>query len=187
MKFGSLSSGCEPRPAKGEPAQPVASLAPDAVTRPAMRRHASVWAVGKAATKTMSSRVPRALHAPKAMAGFSEQGERRPHPAGRLTTARSKRTVQAPGRPTFLLGEFRSDGDSVITLRRAARSRMHARPADATQVAPHRRSIRAEVGRRQGKTEAAADGHEGFGRPHRSEDVGERGGTRTRPSKGGPC
>ena len=35
MKFGSSSSGCEPRPAKGEPAQPVASLATDAATRPA--------------------------------------------------------------------------------------------------------------------------------------------------------
>ena len=27
MKFGTSSSGCEPRPARGEPAQPVASLA----------------------------------------------------------------------------------------------------------------------------------------------------------------
>ncbi len=53
MKLGSSSSGCEPRPAKGEPTQPEASLATDAATRPAMRRRASVWAVGKAATKMM--------------------------------------------------------------------------------------------------------------------------------------
>jgi hypothetical protein len=46
MKFGTSSSGCDPRPAKGEPAQPVASLATDAATRPAMRRRAKVWAVG---------------------------------------------------------------------------------------------------------------------------------------------
>jgi hypothetical protein len=42
----------------------------------------------------------------------------------------------------------------VITLRRAARPWMRVRPADATKVAPHRRSIRAEVGRRQGETAA---------------------------------
>jgi hypothetical protein len=187
MKFGLLSSGCEPRPAKGEPAQPVASLATVAVTRPAMRRHASEWAVGNAATKTMSSRVPRALDAPKATAVSPNLGEGRLHPAGCTTTARSKRTVQAPGRPSFLLGKYRSDGDPVIPLRRAARLRMRARPADATQVAPHRRSIRAEVGRRQGETGAAADGSEGVGGLNTSEDVGERGGARTRPSKGGPC
>jgi hypothetical protein len=37
------------------------------------------------------------------------------------TSARSKRTVQAPGRLTFLLGKPRSDGDPVTTLRRAVR------------------------------------------------------------------
>lgn len=57
MKFGSSSSGCEPRPAKGEPAQPVASLAASKETTAPMRRRASMWAVGNAATKTMSSRV----------------------------------------------------------------------------------------------------------------------------------
>ena len=187
MKFGSSSSGCEPRPARGEPAQPVASLATVAATRPAMRRRASVWAVGNAATKITSSRVPRGLISPKATAVSPQQGEGRAHPAGCTTTARSKRTVQTPGRPTFLLGDFRSDGDPVTTLRRAARPRMRARPADATQVAPHRRSIRAEVGRRQGETGAAADGDGGVGGLRTSADVGERGGARTRPSKGGPC
>ena len=187
MKLGLSSSGCKPRPAKGEPAQPVASLATDAVTRPAMRRRASVWAVGNAATKTMSSRVPRALRVPKATALSLQQGEGRVHPAGRTTTARSKRTVQTPGRSAFLLGNVRSNGDPVNPLRRAARPWMRPRPADATQVAPHRRSIRAEVGRRQGETGATAEGNEGVGGPHTSLDVGERGGARTRPSKGGPC
>ena len=130
MKFGSLSSGCEPRPAKGEPAQPVASLATAAVTRPSMRRHASVWAVGNAATKTMSSRVPRALDRPKATAISPEQGEERAHPAGCTTTARSKRTVQAPGRPTFLLGqdpERRGPGDPSPTRRALADARAAGR------------------------------------------------------------
>jgi hypothetical protein len=135
MKFGLSSSGCKPRPAKGEPAQPVASLALVAVMRAAMRRYASRWAVGNATTKTMSSRVPRVLHDPKPTVVSSNLGEGRLHPAGRTTTARSKGTVQAPGRPSFLLGTYRSDGDPVITLRRAARLRMRARPADATCVA----------------------------------------------------
>jgi len=188
MKFGSSSSGCDPRPAKGAPTQPVASLATDAVTRPAMRRCARVWAVGNAATKTISSRVPRGLDSSKATAVSPHQGEGDPHPAGCTTTARSKRTVQAPGRPTFLLGRHRSDGDPVITLRRAARSWMRARPADATQVVPHRRSIHAEVDRRQGETGAAADGQRGSRQGCvRALTSGQRGGARTRPSKGGPC
>lgn len=75
----------------------------------------------------------------------------------------------------------------MTTLRRAARWWMRARPADATQVAPRRRSIRAEVDRRQGETGAAVDGDGGVGGLHTSDDAGERGGARTRPSKGGPC
>ena len=42
-----------------------------------------------------------------------------------------------------------------------------------------------EVGRRQGTTEAAAEGEQGVGRLRTSEDVGTEG-ARTRPSKGGP-
>jgi hypothetical protein len=49
------------RKSGGGPTQPVASLATDAVTRPAMRRHASVWAVGMQPRKLYSSRMPRAL------------------------------------------------------------------------------------------------------------------------------
>ena len=47
MKPCLSSSGCETRPAKGEPARPVASLAPETVTDSAKRRHASEWAVGR--------------------------------------------------------------------------------------------------------------------------------------------
>ena len=36
---------------KGEPARPVASLAPETVTDSAMRRYANEWAVSHAATK----------------------------------------------------------------------------------------------------------------------------------------
>ena len=48
-------------------------------------------------------------------------------------------------------------------------------------------SQRDRVGHRPGTTGAAADGREGVGGLHTSEDVGERVGPRTRPSKGGPC
>ena len=76
MKFGSSSSGCKPRPAKGEPAQPVASLAPFAVTWPAMRRHASVWAVGKAATKTMLCRGRLRFVGKRRMTGRNESAHK---------------------------------------------------------------------------------------------------------------
>ena len=79
------------------------------------------------------------------------------------------------------------DGDPVNNLRRAVRRRMRARPADATRVAPHRRSIRVEVGRAQGETGAKAEGSRGVGGLRTSKDVGERVGTRIRLSKGGPC
>ena len=46
---------------------------------------------------------------------------------------------------------------------------------------------RDRVGHRPGTTGAAADAREGVGGLHTSEDVGERVGPRTRPSKGGPC
>ena len=82
MKFGLLSSGCEPRPAKGRPTQPVASLAAVAVTRPAMRRRASVWAVGKAATKIKPSRVPRVSNDLKATAVAPQQGRGATAPGG---------------------------------------------------------------------------------------------------------
>ncbi len=188
MKFGSSSSGCDPRPAKGEPAQPVASLATDAVTRPAMRRRASMWAVGNAATKTMSSRVPRGLEPSKATALSPQQGRGESAPGGVYDHG----TQQEDGPGTWEAtrsssATTRSSGEPVTSLRRAVRPWMRARPADATRVAPHRRSIRAEVGRRQGETGAAVDGIEGVGGLRRSFDVGERGGARTRPSKGGPC
>ena len=46
MKFCSSSSGCKSRPAKGEPAQPVASLATVPEMASAMHRQANVRAVG---------------------------------------------------------------------------------------------------------------------------------------------
>jgi len=104
MKLRLSSSGCETRPAKGSPPEPVASLATVAATRPAKRRHASVWAVGFAASKTMSSRMPRVLFHLKATTTSPSRWARRgSYPAGCSTTARRKRTAQEPGRPSLLL------------------------------------------------------------------------------------
>ena len=57
-----------------------------------------------------------------------------------------------------------------------------------TFTAPANATLEKErVGHRPGTTGAAADGRAGVGGLHTSEDVGERVGPRTRPSKGGPC
>ncbi len=75
-------------------------------------------------------------------------------------------------------------GEPVISLRRVACSRdAHA----AGRRVWHRTSTRHKVGRRQGKTVAEAEGNEGVGGLRTSYDAGERAGTWTRPSKGGPC
>ena len=61
MKFCLSSSGCKTRPAKGEPAQPVASLATVAERPSAMRRHANVRAVGLRPRNLSTFRMPRVL------------------------------------------------------------------------------------------------------------------------------
>jgi hypothetical protein len=61
MKFCSSSSGCETRPAKGEPAQPVASLATASEMESAMRRHANVRAVGLRPRNLYAFRMPSVL------------------------------------------------------------------------------------------------------------------------------
>ena len=60
--------------AKGEPARPVASLAPETVTDSAKRRHASEWAVGQAATKGICFRVPKVVDRLKATATAPRDG-----------------------------------------------------------------------------------------------------------------
>jgi len=173
MKFGLSSSGCNPRPAKGEPAQPVVSLATDAVTRPAMRRHAKMWAVGKQ-LRNIIILGAEGFGWLEGESGASEVWAGRPHPAECSITARSKRTTQAPGRPTFLLDEFRNPGDPV----QQTPTRCIFMDAYAAGGKPRsgsaQNSIHAEVGRQRGETGAAAEGNEGVGGPHNSMDVGER-------------
>jgi hypothetical protein len=88
--------------------------------------------------------------------------------------------AQQPGSPSFIPVEDREAEIPVPQdLRRAVRTRVHVRPT--------KKSIRPEAGHRRGQTIAAADVDEGVGELHRSEDVGEQGGARTRPSKGSSC
>ncbi len=127
MKLRLSSSGCETRPARGEPARSVASLATGVATRPAMRRHANVWAVGHAATKAISFQVPRVLFHLKATATSPTWARGGLHPAGSSTTAHTKRTAQEPGRPLFLLREkpvIRGAGDPSPTLDTLAGARV---------------------------------------------------------------
>jgi serine/threonine-protein kinase len=67
-------------------------------------------------------------------------------PASALELERSLGDCGVPACSSDAIERFWQDGEPVITLRRAARPWMRARPADATRVAPHRRSIHAEVG-----------------------------------------
>jgi hypothetical protein len=96
-----------------------------------------------------------------------------------MTTARHKRTNQAPGRPSLLLGEIpeqRRAGHPSPTRRAHADARTAGR-APPPGGAPRRTSIRAEVGRWRGETGATAEGSGRVGGPHTSVDVGERIGT----------
>ena len=61
MKFCLSSSGCETRPAKGGPPEPIASLATVAEMPSAMRRQANVRAVGLRPRNLSSFRMPSVL------------------------------------------------------------------------------------------------------------------------------
>ena len=149
MKLRLSSSRCETCPAKGEPAQPVASLAPFAVTRAAKRRHASVWAVGSSLEK-LDMPGAEGVVIPEGDGGRSVRWARNgSHPAGSWTTARRKRTAQAPGRPSFSSTTTGATENPVILLRRL---RAADRAAGGKEKRPHR-------GRPQARgTGAAADG-----------------------------
>jgi hypothetical protein len=188
MEFGLPSSGCKTRPAKGQPAQLVASLATEAETPAAMRRCAKVRAVGKAATKSIF--IPGVegvalleddgdLTRYRARAGRTRRGVRPRHAArGR------SRNLGDPHLSLAIPGATENQSSISDTPRACGCARGWPTPRE---VAPHRTSIHAKVGRWQGETGVTAEGDGGVGGLHRSDDVGERTSTRTRPSKGGPC
>ena len=172
MKPCESSSGCETRPARGQPAQPVASLAASAVTRSSMRRYASKRAVGVAATKQRSSWVPKASCSLKATAVSAPWASRDFAPSGVYDYGTFEEdgpetweTLTSPCEPTGCSGEPVTSLRRAVCLRDALAAGCRMR---------HRTSTRYKVGRRQGKTVAEADGNEGVGGLRTSYDVGER-------------
>ena len=97
----SRPAGAKPAWPGVSPPEPVVSLATGAVTRPAKRRHTSAWAVGNAATKSMTYRVPRVLFYSKATTSRPNWARAAWNPAGCTTTARATwgrpRNLGGPG------------------------------------------------------------------------------------------
>lgn len=90
-----------------------------------------------------------------------------------------KKTAQEPGRPYLLL--------AVIPAIRGGRYEFSDGCKLANRVHPVQKSVRYR-GKAEGKgNRSRGRWEEGVGGLHRSDDVGKRGGARSRPSKGGPC
>src|SRR5437870_10424702 len=96
----------------------------------AMRRYANVRAMGHAAPKPIIFPDAQGAELPEGHNSLSVRWARRgPYPAGCSTMARTKRTAQAPGRPSPLLDIFRLRGEPVSRLRRTTRSQAHVSSA----------------------------------------------------------
>src|SRR5215813_1853230 len=116
---------------------------------PAKRRRASVWAMGHAAPKPIIFPDAQGAELLEGHNDLSVRWARRgPYPAGCSTMARTKRTAQAPGRPSPLLDTFRPRGEPVSCLRRTTRRRVHV-----SSAIRHRTSACIEVGHWQGEPE----------------------------------
>ncbi len=179
MKLRESSSGCKTRPAKGEPARPVASLATAPATVSAKRRYASVWAMDVGHETTFIPSAERLMHL-EGSSGVSEPGRGGVALGGVFGHGtRERRRPGNPGDPHSSSVEHGFTETPDPNLQRAAGWWVHLRP--------NKKSTRAEVGQRQGKTVVEADAFEGVGGLRTSDDIGEREGTRTRQSKGGPC
>ena len=135
-------AGANPARLRVSPPEPVASLAPASEMASAMRRQANVRAMGHAA--------PKPIIFPEAEGPVLPEGNNTlcirvvwarsgVSPAGCSTMARTKRTAQAPGRPSPLLDPSRSCGEPVTRLRRTARcGRTCRRPCGVQNKRPHR-------------------------------------------------
>jgi hypothetical protein len=88
-----------------------------------------------------------------------------------VAAARTKRTAQQPGRPSFLLRKTRKYGEPVIRPRQGAR-RGRERVLAGPRGPAGKRRARTQVGRRRGETGAEADGNEGVGGPRTSDEAG---------------
>jgi hypothetical protein len=142
-------AGAKPVRLRVSPPKPVASLATVSEMGPAKRRHASVWAMGHAAPKPIIFPDAQGAELPEGSNDLSVRWARRgTYPAGCSTMARTKRTAQAPGRPSPLLDPFRLCGEPVSRLRRTTRVQAHV-----SSAIRHRTSACIEVGHGQGEPE----------------------------------
>ena len=108
-----------------------------------------MWAMGHAAPKPITFPDAQGAELLEGYNGLSVRWARRgTYPAGCSTMARTKRTAQAPGRPSPLLDPSRLRGEPVSYLRRTTRLQAHV--SSATR---HRTSACIEVSRWQGELE----------------------------------
>ncbi len=175
-------------PAGGNPARPrvspprlVASLATSAAMRAAMRRRASMWAVGNQPRKSSISARPRGSHLLKATASGATEGERRRR--GGVSDH----------------GTYEQEGPGTWETRRCPwqdRARDNREPSSpGPRVSSRRRGLLtkqrtsegAKVSRARGRTAAAAQAWAEVGGPNKSDEVGEQRPSWTLRSKGGPC
>jgi hypothetical protein len=112
MKLRSSSSGCEIRPARGEPtragSEPCADRG-DALGEAQARERVGR---GRVASKTMSFRVPRGSNFLKATAGFPQLGEGRSAPGGVLDHGTQEEDGPGTWEALVFLDTSRSHGES---------------------------------------------------------------------------
>jgi hypothetical protein len=149
MKLCSSSSGCETRPAQGEPAQAGSEPGDDLRNGVGEAEARERVGHGNAAPKPITFPEAQGAEIPEGSNVLSVRWARRGmSPAGCSTMARTKRTTQAPGRPSPRLDPFRLCGEPVCRLRRTTRLQAHV--SSATW---HRTSACIEVGHWQGEPE----------------------------------
>jgi hypothetical protein len=149
MKLCSSSSGCKARLAKGEPAQAGSEPGDDLSNGVGAAEARERVGHGHAAPKPIAFPEAQGAGLPEGHNDPCENWARRgASPAGCSTMARTKRTAQAPGRPSPLLDTFRLRGEPVTRLRRTTRSQAHV--SSATR---HRTSACIEVRHWQGEPE----------------------------------
>jgi hypothetical protein len=131
MKLGTSSSGCETRPAKGEPAR--------AGSRPGDGASNGLGDAEVCERAGPGAGGPETSHLPGGRGAGCPCRQQHPlayvwarrgvSPAGCSTRARTQRTAQAPGRPAPLLDPSRSGGEPVPRLRRTTRWCAHVSSA----------------------------------------------------------
>ena len=157
--------GCKSRPINAEPGRSVASLAATSVTTSSMRRHASAWAVRFSLETVLS--VVQGVNNPEDCIVVVAIGRDDADTGGVVEHG----TFATGGPATWeALSSPRENTGATETRRSISDEtafRMHA-------ALGQEQASGDEVGRTRGTTEAAAEGEQGVGGLHKSDDVGER-------------